>query len=266
MSTPQSIYTPKVIYDCDGTTSQFAVTFPVDRDNDIFVFLTTVATGVTRRMVRNQDYTIATDSDDNRTVVTRVDEHRDPWPAGVRLTIMRRMQFTQPSGKAGMNARVFSNRIDSLTRMFQQLREKLDRTLHVGLAYPPFFKTSEPYPVLSTDALNVESTAKNSQGLWRVVTDAVSFVSIPSGGDFGIALVQYLLWPVEELDVVSIPEDGELREALLTYDLWPVEELDIVSSIPVDGELREALLTYSNYIIEKLSVVSVPSGGSLASP
>ena len=265
MSQTPSIYTPKDIYDCDGVTFEFPVTFPVDRDTDIFAFLITVATGVPRRMVRNQDYKIVTDSDGNRTLVTRVDEHRDPWPAGVRLTIMRRMQFTQPSGKSTMNAKVFSNRIDSLTRMFQQLREKLDRTLHIGLAYPFYGKTSKPYALLIQDALTVGSQPRSRLGLFRMIDDTLYVFAVPTGGTMDVQKVTYDNWPAEAIDIVAaIPVDGELRVALLSYTDGEPDELDIVSSIPVDGTLRVAIVSYGNWPLEPIEVVSVPTGGTVS--
>lgn len=259
---PPSQYTPKDVYACDGVTFEFPVTFAVDKPTDVVVFLTTEATGATRRMVRNQDYVVR-EEDGVLTVVTRVDEYRDPWPAGVTLTILRRMSFTQPSGRAGMSPRVFLNRVESLTRIFQQLREKLDRTLHVGQPYPPFYGVSRPYPIYAFDEARVTEAADNGM-LFSLLSDEAAVSSAATGGTFALNLLEYEEWPAEEVEIVGSDADGGvLQLALLSYEDGEPDEAEITASDVTGGELFEALLTYDNYPAEEVDVSSNATGGSL---
>jgi hypothetical protein len=143
--TAQNIYTPKVVYDGDDSTFEFPVTFAVDRKRDVFVELE-LANGAPGIMIPDQDYVVREETDGTLTVVTRVDDDSDPIATGVKIVIRRVMPFKQPTNRAVISPIVFRNRLDSLTREFQQLREQLDRTLHVGQPYPPYALRSSDSP------------------------------------------------------------------------------------------------------------------------
>jgi hypothetical protein len=134
--------TSKDIYACDGIAFEFAITFPVDRVADVYAFTTRDSDGAVTELIPDQDYVIDTST---WTLVTRVDDNSDPIPAGQTLTITRQTPILQPSGRSSMSARVFRTRTESLTRIFQELREQLDRTLHIGQDYPPYFRNTDVY-------------------------------------------------------------------------------------------------------------------------
>lgn len=260
-------YVPKDVYVCDGVAFEFPVSFEVDSLADILVFLEN-PDGSTKRMLRDLDYTV-TEAAGAYTVVTRVDDYRDPIAAGIKLTIMRAMDILQPSTSSSVSPKVFANRIDTLTRVYQQLREKLDRTLHVGLRYPPYYFTSHPYSLYANDSAAFLSWPEGGLGMFSAQQNRISMGSFPlDGGVLTLdKLLEYTDWPAEELSIgPSIPvSGGVIDEVLLAYTDWPDEELDVGPSIPVSGGVLDvALLTYSNYIPEEIFFTSVPvSGGSL---
>jgi hypothetical protein len=255
-----STYTPKDVYAADGVTFEFAVTFPVDRALDIMVLLHD-ADGERVHFIRNLDYAIREVSG-VYTVVTRVDDHRDPIAAGFTITILRRMLFVQPSGRSSMAPIVFKNRVDSLTRMFQQLREKLDRTLHVGQVYPPFYAVSRPYAVLFSDELSIAASADSGQSMQAIIEELL-ISAVPTGGDLRVNLVEYNNWPAEELDIAAEAEDGVLALVLLSYVDWPAEEIDIAAEAE-DCVLFTALLSYNNWPAEELDIAAEATGGTLS--
>lgn len=166
--------TAKDIYIGDGTTVEFPVTFEVDRPQDITVFLKLVDE-TEKRQVRNQDYVVRQEDDGTYTVVMRNDDYRDPPAAGVMVVIQLDMPFTQPSGRAGMSAHVFKTRIDSVTKNFRQLRERLDRTLHVGQAYPDYALRSpvyltDPYPYIVAVGTGKVMRSRNGVDDWQQVS------------------------------------------------------------------------------------------------
>lgn len=130
-------FTPRVVYAGDGSTTEFAVTFPVDRAADIIVELV-LEDGSAQRMLLNKTHTYR---DSDSTMVMRTAP-----PSGSLLVIRRGMLFLQPSGRTTMSPRVFRSRVDSLTRIYQQLQEQLERTLHIGQEYPALYRVTEVYP------------------------------------------------------------------------------------------------------------------------
>ncbi len=232
MSSP---YTPRDVYLCDGERFVFPITFPVDSPADILVFLE-LADGSFRRMVRNQDYVVRTDTWE---VVTRVDDYRDPWPVGVTLVILRRMLFLQPSGRAVMSVRTFQNRVDSLTRMFQQIREKLDRTLHVGQNYPPFFATTKPYALPIRETMYHPHAGAVSALFFNEIIDIAMHPHVAiTGGSLQEPVIRYSDWPPEEMEHPhATVTGGNMIAPLIRYSDWPPEEMEHPHATITGGNL-----------------------------
>jgi hypothetical protein len=154
--------------------------------------LTLDATGVTRRLIRNLDYTIV-----NTDVLTCIDDFRSAWPAGYTLTILRRTELFQPSSQA-QTPFVFVNRLNQLTEIFQQIGEQLDRTLHVGTNFPPLNLTSKMYAIEAFDS------AVGAHGsINKMVYDPLFYDVVGGAGGFVLG--------------------GTMREPVVAYSNWPAD-------------------------------------------
>lgn len=257
-------FTPRDVYDCDGVAFEFPITFPVDRPADVYVELE-LATGLAQRMVRDQDYVVRKEDDDSLTVVTRVDNDSPPLAAGITIVIRRVMPFAQPSGRAHMSPVTFRNRLNSVTRMLQQIREQLDRTLHVGQAVPPVFLTSRPYPYEFIEAMAVSGDI-NSGRFAPLTIEAMDVSGDILSGTLVAPLIEYEDWPAEAMDVSGdlLDAGNTLEQLLLYYEDWPAEAMDVSGDLLDAGNtLEDLLLRYEEYPPEALAVSGDVLNGTL---
>lgn len=245
-----SLTFPKDVYPTDGVQFEFEITFPFSDPSDVFAFLIHESSGAYRRLIPNLDYTIS-----GTTLRTRVDDFRDPWPAGYTLTILRRTRITQPSSQA-MTPLVLRHRIDQLTQIMQQLREQADRTLHIGTAYPPMNLTSKVYVLLTKDDAGVALPEAREANFFNEWLDSM-IVELPTmlTGQLRTPLIQYEDWPADEV-VVSLPEmlTGQLRAPIIRYEDWPADEVTVSLPTMLTGSLIAPLIWYENWPADEVTV------------
>lgn len=121
----------------DGVTVSWPFNFKVAAAADVLVFTTSVE-GVDTPMELTTDYTVELNPDQNATpggTITTV----SPIAEGTPGVIMRDMVFEQAEEiTAGVPPSVVESVLDRLTGYALQLREKLDRALHVSAAATTF--------------------------------------------------------------------------------------------------------------------------------
>lgn len=267
-----SLTIPKDVYECDGTESEFPITFPFGTQADVFAFLIHEESGAYRRLVRDQDYTVETADNGTSFVRTRVDDFRDPWPVGYTLTILRRRQYRQASSQA-MTPVVFRHRLEHLTQLCQQLREQLDRTLHVGTRYPDLDLTSKVYAGEFDSGGATLTMAPYFGTFMPVVTGSHGTMGTLTmlGGTIIAPVLYYLDWPVEEAEMGTMEllegslVDGDPPPNIITYEDWPIEEAEMLGLEMLDGTIIAPVVHYDDWPIEEAEVVSlILTGGSLA--
>lgn len=241
-----SLTFPKDVYPTDGVQFEFEITFPFSDPSDVFAFLIHESSGAYRRLIPNLDYTIS-----GTTLRTRVDDFRDPWPAGYTLTILRRTRITQPSSQA-MTPLVLRHRIDQLTQIMQQLREQADRTLHIGTAYPPMNLTSKLYTIEFRDAVGAAHGAITRGVYDPAFSDAVSGAGgIVVGGSMREPVVLYADWPPDEVvGAGAMINSGTLDlppDPVVHYTSWPPDAVEGAGCTINSGTMIAPVVTYANW-------------------
>ncbi len=126
---------PRIKYNCNGSTTDFAFTFNASASDEITVILTTSA-GVETTLTENSHYfvTAALNSDYSTggtvsTCVTGDITTPYAWASGYTLTIMRVVDITQESDFVPQATlyQSFENALDKAARVDQQLQEQIDR-------------------------------------------------------------------------------------------------------------------------------------------
>jgi len=209
----------KQVYLADGVTFEFPIPFEFDRVADVSAFVTR-ADGSERELIQNQDYVVDTVT---AMLVTRVDDNSDPLAAGITLTIARATPMVQPSGRSAMSAKVFRTRLESLTRVFQELREQAQRTLQIGQDYPALFRNTAVY-TLAVDlpdwpyvffAVRSDGTVNTSMdGQTFVAGTAIPTVLAPwQFGAFSPETNRFMIGlqaaPVADVFQVAYTDDGD---------------------------------------------------------
>src|SRR5574343_647551 len=127
---------PRIKYDCNGSTTDFTFTFNCSASDELTVILTTSA-GVETTLTENSHYfvTAALNSDYSTggtvsTCVTGDITTPYAWASGYTLTIMRVVDITQASDFVPQATlyQSFENALDKCARIDQQIQEQLDRT------------------------------------------------------------------------------------------------------------------------------------------
>lgn len=254
----------KAVYACDGVTYEFPVTFGVDHPTQLYAFLE-FANGNTKELIRNQDYVYRTH---DSVLVTRVDDDREPWPEGVTLTVMRDMSISQPTGRAAVSPKAFWNRVQSLHRALEMLKEHADRCLHVGVAYPYLFRASQPYGLimdaeLSHPVMALSGGVLRDQPQWSEETDHAPVMA--TGGDLYDPLVYYLYWPTDGTDHDNLTVvDGDLfTPTALQYLDWPTEETDHGYTTVVDGDMYAPMVYYLDWPADEADHTLAVTAGTL---
>ncbi len=257
-----SIANRKDVYPCDGTQYQFDITFDYDKPADIFAFLSNSVTGESRRLIRNQDYTV-----EGTVLTTRVDARRDPWPVGWDIAIMRRTDVTQPSSQQ-MVPNVFRHRVEQLTKIFQEINEQTLRTLFVGSTYPAKNVTTGRYAY--------EWQPEGFALIARLTGGNLFNHPLPEGFNIGVdALIggdlfgsgkTYTLWPAEGFDVsMGRMSGGDLFGSGKTYTLWPAEGFDVSMGRMSGGDLFGGGVAYTLWPSEGFDLsAAVLTGGLLS--
>lgn len=117
----------------DGTTTVFSFTFKVDTAADVLVFLASI-TGEETILTVDEDYTVTLNVNQNSNPGGTITMSAAPG-VGIRLVIMRGADFVRATPfTSSVPPNVIETELDRLTMYAQQLREKLDRSLHVSAA------------------------------------------------------------------------------------------------------------------------------------
>ncbi len=121
----------------DGATLAWPFDFRIDRAEDLLVFYTSYD-GAEPTLELGSDYSVVLhdnqDSNPGGTVTTVL-----PIPAGVPFIIMRGMVIDQlEEFDTSVPPNIISRVLDRLTQYALQLRERLDRSLHVSAATQSF--------------------------------------------------------------------------------------------------------------------------------
>lgn len=129
------------------------------------------------------------------------------------------------------------------------------------LDYSLLIVTSQPYPLLLNDAVDISSTGLGGS-LPEVVfpTDQVDMDVAFIGGELRTPL-HTLSIAVDDLDLDVAMLGGELRQPLVSLGA-PVESLDLGAQM-LSGSLRVALVQYVNYPAESIDLGTTFLGGSL---
>lgn len=128
----------KESYNGDGVTVAFDFDFKVDTTADLLVF-TTALDGVETLLVLDEDYTVVLHENQNSNPGGTVTLSAAPG-AGIPIVIMRGVDFARSAAFTGsVPPHVIESELDRLTMYAQQLREILERSLHVSAAFqvPP---------------------------------------------------------------------------------------------------------------------------------
>lgn len=241
-----SIEGVKDVYPCDGSRTEFEITFPFASTREVTAFLSNKVTGERRRLIRNLDYTIR-----GTTLVLRNDDFREPWSADYDLCILSRARIEQGSSQA-MSPDVFAKRVTQLTQMFSQIREQTLRTLHIGIQYPPLNLTSSPYAHLATDYLVATSLSVDNS--YNPLTP--SFISLPVAvvsGSLETPEINFDAYTYELLECNAIEvSSGTMLVPLVEYDAYTYELLECSLSAVLSGTMIAPLVAYDAYTYEML--------------
>lgn len=127
----------KELFTGDGATLSWPFNFKVNSADDLLVFTVTID-GAEVPLTLGDDYDVELNANQNTnpggSVVTAV-----PVPAGVPGVIMRSMSFTRVNEFTdSIPPHVIEEELDRLTMYALELRERLDRSLHVSAATQVF--------------------------------------------------------------------------------------------------------------------------------
>jgi hypothetical protein len=126
---------PRIKYDCNGSTTDFTFTFNASATDEISVILTTSA-GVETTLTENSHYFVTATNNDYTaggtvsTCVTGDITTPYAWATGYTLTIMRVVDITQETDLVPQPTlyQTLEDALDKCARIDQQLQEQLDRT------------------------------------------------------------------------------------------------------------------------------------------
>lgn len=121
--------TNRVIYDCNGSVTEFAFPYALFSSSDLRVYLTDETTGVITLLVENTAYTVKATNNayENGCTVTTV----LTYGSNYKLTLIRDLAATQSLDLVendAMPAESLEDALDRATILIQQLKDLLDRT------------------------------------------------------------------------------------------------------------------------------------------
>jgi len=123
--------TNKVIYQGDGSTTEFPFSFRIFEETDLVVSLYEIATGIETELTLNSDYTVTINGDNGGTVIMATAPS-----SSYKLIIKRILPLTQETDYVEGDpfpAESHERALDKLTMITQQLNEQLDRTVKVDI-------------------------------------------------------------------------------------------------------------------------------------
>jgi len=123
--------TNKVIYQGDGSTTEFPFSFRIFDETDLVVSLYEIATGIETELTLNSDYTVTINGDNGGTVIMVTAPS-----SSHKLIIKRILPLTQETDYVEGDpfpAESHERALDKLTMITQQLNEQLDRTVKVDI-------------------------------------------------------------------------------------------------------------------------------------
>jgi len=119
--------TNKVIYQGDGSTTEFPFSFRIFEETDLVVSLYEIATGIETELTLNSDYTVTINGDNGGTVIMATAPS-----SSYKLIIKRILPLTQETDYVEGDpfpAESHERALDKLTMITQQLDEEIDRTI-----------------------------------------------------------------------------------------------------------------------------------------
>jgi hypothetical protein len=224
-----SVLDTKELHEGDGVTVAFPFNFKVDTVEDVIVLLTSI-TGVETLLTQgeDEDYTVVLNTNQNSNPGGTVTLAAAPG-VQVPLVIMRGVDFIRVATFTNsVPPHVIESELDRLTMYAQQLKEKLDRSLHLSAA------TQE---IADSNYRNVQARAGKIAG-WNGTGQAALYgfeagSIVGPAGPLAGSRVEYsapaiviresnLLWTHDEVTVTFIwTADGvtvEERELVITVD------------------------------------------------
>ena len=127
-----------------------------------------------------------------------------------------------------------------------------------------FYFTSEPYPIIYAESVDVAGSFTGGD-MYRGVSYAESIfpaAALTSGQLFS-SLVTYTFWPAESFSVAGSFTSGTLTLVLVQYTNWPAEQMSVAGSF-TSGTLSLVLVQYTNWPAESINVAAALTGGSLS--
>jgi hypothetical protein len=210
---------PRIKYDCNGSTTDFTFTFNASATDEISVILTTSA-GVETTLTENSHYFVTATNNDYTaggtvsTCVTGDITTPYAWATGYTLTIMRVVDITQETDLVPQPTlyQSFENALDKCARIDQQLQEQLDRT--------PKFKDSSD----TTDITFPEPEANKIIGWNAGATDLSTFTATAT--NINITTIYQIADYSDDLDA-AITDIGSNEAMLLINETADVNN-DVV--------------------------------------
>ena len=132
----------------------------------------------------------------------------------------------------------------------------------VQATLPDVYVTSQPYPILSEDHVDVRATPISGVLSKKIKVydykDNVDVSATPISGTLSSQIIWYSY--SDSIDVSAAPQGGRMRNVYIQYKYS--ESID-VSAEPQEGELRKAVISYRNYS-ESVEISATPIAGNLS--
>lgn len=147
----------RMLYEGDGTVTQFAFSFVVFQTSDIAVYSSTDGGDTEVQLSFEQDYTVVLNADQDNSPGGTVTLTQAP-AAGTRIAITSAIPETQPmvlTTHDGFDPRVLNQSADHAVALIQQLTEKVDRAITVPTT------SSKTSGQVRTEILNLAANAES---------------------------------------------------------------------------------------------------------
>lgn len=172
-------------YACNGVTVAFAIGFACFAATDLYV-VRTDTDGLDTYLTYVTDYSVALNADQTNSPGGTVTLAAAP-ATGFKVTILRNVGLTQGTSlpnQGGWYPKVVEAAFDRLTMMVQQLRERVDRSLQVGVTDAnPTVLTS----LATAAALNSEIAARVAASAALAATGGSTLVGAIASGSGAVA-------------------------------------------------------------------------------
>lgn len=171
---PVSTTSNRVQYNCDGSQTEFAFTFPIFETSDLVVTIAD-ADGTETTLTETTDYSVAPSGNDysGGGTVTTVATYSSDYT----ITIVRTVTLDQETDFQTLDvlpAETLEDALDKLTMITQQIKEQTDRTLklQVTSAYSD---------------LDIPDPEADKYLAWKSALDGLKNMTVQSQGDLSVS-------------------------------------------------------------------------------